>query len=149
MAPRLSTLHKLVFDARVLALLTGAVCTPVALGLSLQIWPVGGPLVLYALVTAVFAYQRPESGWRWGLWTGAGHLATIVLVIVGTALLADTATFPSSFVRVSVIFGLGPAVAGALLGATGVKVLSEARYELFGLVLGVLLAGALLVTFLV
>lgn len=148
MRPARSRLTRFVTDLRTLALLTGAVCTPVALGLSLQIWPVGGPLVLYALVTAVFAYQRPESGWWWGLWTGAGHLAAILLVIVGTALVADTPRFPSSFVRVSAVFGLGPAVAGALLGATGVKVLSEARYELFGLVLGILLAGAVLVTFL-
>lgn len=143
-----SRLTKYVTDLRTLALLTGAVCTPVALGLSLQIWPFGGPLVLYAVVTAVFAYQHTESGWWWGLWTATGHLAALLLVIVGTALIADTSRFPSSFVRVSAIYGLGPAVAGALLGATGVKVLSEARYELFGLVLGLLLVGAVLVTFL-
>lgn len=144
-----SRLTKYVTDLRTLAFLTGAVCTPVGLGLSLQIWPVGGPLLLYALVTAVFAYQRPENGWWWGLWTGAGHLAALLLVIVGTALVADTTAFPSSFVQVSAIFGLGPAVAGALLGATGVKVLSEARYELFALVLALLLGGAVLVTFVV
>lgn len=147
MAARLSTLLRYVVDVRTLALLAGAVCTPVALGVSLQLWPLWAPMLLYALLTAVFAYRRPESGWLWGLWTTGGHVLALLLVAILNVLASEATGFAGSgtwpFLRVAGLFGLAPAFVGACLGGAAVGVLAKARYELFVLIIGaiVLLSG--------
>lgn len=149
MAAALSRLLRYAVDRRTIAFLTGAVLTPVALGLSLQFWPIGAPLLIYAGATAVFAYREPEKGWRWGLWTGGGHLAAVLLVAL-VSLIAGGGTASSGawpFLRIATIFGLLPAVAGACLGGAAIEFLSQVRYELFGLVLFLLLAASVVLLF--
>lgn len=107
------------------AALLGALLTPVATGLSLQLLPMVPPLLLYAVVGLFYGYRWPELSWRWGLWISLGIL--LVTTVVGVGLLVGVGLPEGSasrrlsavleFVRVTGIFTVIPGFLGSCGGA--------------------------------
>ena len=67
----------------VLAALVGAALTPVATGISLQLLPFVGPLLLYAAVGFLFARHQPSVSWKVGIWLTVGLLSLALIVTLG------------------------------------------------------------------
>ena len=105
-----------------LALLIGAILTPVAVGLSLQLLPVVPALLIYALIAGIIAFRNPDQSWEWGLWAFGGMIVALmlaILIIGGVAIWSgdqiDALSIWGMFEATSV-FGLLPALVGGCLG---------------------------------
>jgi len=129
-----------------LVLLIGALLTPVATGLSLQLLPMGPPVLIYALVAGFFAFRHPEQNWQWGLWTAGGMLvALMVVLLIGGSFMWWTGNNVDpgagwGIVKVTLVFGFAPALAGGCLGGIGGSLLARQSYKQFVVVLAVLTA---------
>ena len=106
------------------AVFLGALATPVAMGLSLQVLPFLSAALLYAILSAILGYIRPEPSWRWGLWTTGGMLLATLLLAAATALrpppIMAEGSLPFSalldFLRVTALFAYIPGVVGGCAG---------------------------------
>lgn len=133
-----------------LALLIGALLTPVATGLSLQIFPMGAPALVYAFVAGFFAFRHPEQDWQWGLWAAGGMVVALMgVLLIGGSFMWWTGNSVDlgggwSIVKVTLIFGFVPALAGGCLGGAGGSLLARGSYNKFAVVIAVL--SAVLIT---
>lgn len=107
-------------NPKVMLALVGAALTPVATGISLQLAPFIGPLLLYAAVAFLFARRASSLAWKVGIWLTGGLLALTLLVTL--AMLGLSAVKGSlrseyfagvwSFVWVTLLFTGVPALLG-------------------------------------
>ena len=67
-------------NPKVMLALVGAALTPLATGISLQLAPFVGPLLLYAAVAFLFARRAGSLSWKVGIWLTGGLLALTLLV---------------------------------------------------------------------
>ena len=136
------------------ALILGGLLTPVAIGLSLQLFPLGAPMLLYAGLAAVFGYLRPSQSWEWGLWTSGGILLALALALVLGSL---ASLFSSDFVgigaswdmiRVTLLFGFLPALFGGCLGGVTGILIAHDQYRNAAVVTAVVVAFAVVASLL-
>lgn len=132
--------------SRGVALLVGGLLTPVAMGLSLALFPVGATMLVYAFAGGVFAFRQPAQGWQWGLWVVGGLLLLTTLTLIGVLLFTSRGfeVFSSNggFLEVMLLFGLVPAVVGGCLGGTTGSLLAGNRYKRAGLAITVIIVIA-------
>lgn len=139
------------WKASVLAVLVGALLTPVATSLSLQLMPLGAPMIIYGFAAAVFAYLRPSQNWEWGLWTSSGMLAALAVVIVLSPVAAVVSSGSVSLralwdmTRITLLFGFIPALFGGCLGGVTGILLAHRQYRNAAVVGGGLIAIAFVV----
>lgn len=132
-------------------MLVGALLTPVAIGLSLQLMPLGAPMIVYGLAAAVFAYLRPSQNWEWGLWTSGGMLVALAVVILLSPVAAVVSSGSVSLrtlwdmVRITLLRGFVPALFGGCLGGVTGILLAHRQYRNAAVVGGGLIAIAFVV----
>ena len=116
------TISSKLIGAEGLALLIGAILTPVAIGLSLQFLPVIPALLIYGIIAGFFAFRNPHQSWEWGLWAFGGMVIALLIgiLMVGSVALWNGEQMDVSSVwgtlRATSIFGFIPALAGGCLG---------------------------------
>lgn len=128
-----------------LALLVGGMLAPVAMGLSLAVFPIGGAILVYALASGIFAFWHPDESWEWGLRIALGFLVASLIVLTGVLVFTDTSLemgSGSGFIKATLIFGLGPAVVGGCLGGMSGSMLAHKRYKRAGIALLALIVAA-------
>jgi len=119
------------------AAVVGALLTPPGAGLSLQLWPLVAPALLFALVGLFLGYRSPRLAWRVGLWMGVGlfliclTLGVIVLgILVATGGgLADVDAGTFDFARVTLLLVGLPGLVGGCLGGWCGALLARRRAD--------------------
>jgi len=107
-------------NPKVMLALVGAALTPVATGISLQLAPFIGPLLLYAAVAFFFARRWFPLSWKVGIWltggllaiTGLVALALLVIKALKGGLHSEYFAGVWSFVWVTLLFSGVPALLG-------------------------------------
>jgi hypothetical protein len=99
----------------------GAVLTPPGAGLSLQVWPLFGPALLFALAGLFMGYRSPRVAWRVGLWMVLGLLGatlTVAAIVAGMVIARGGSVGSGSldFARITLLFVALPGLVGGCLG---------------------------------
>lgn len=122
---------KSLFMAKVLSVILGALLTPVAMGLSLQLFPIVPSLLIFALIAGFFAYRYPKQNWKWGLWPAGGMvLAFVVVLLIGSGFIlwsGENVDLQAGWgmTKATLGFGIAPGVVGGCLGGTMGSFLSK------------------------
>ena len=136
--------------SRALALLVGGLMTPVVMGLSLALFPIGAAMLAYAVAGGAFAFRQPDQSWQWGLWVASGLLLASALALTAASIFTNSGLGVGSnggFIRATLVFGLAPAVIGGCLGGASGSLLARKRYKLAGVTITVLIVVAVALPF--
>lgn len=128
-----------------IALLVGVILTPIAIGLSLQLLPIGAPLLLYTLIGGIFAYLKPKQSWQWGFWTAGGMLIAIASVQLFAPMLSGgriELAF-NEFTRITLLLGFLPALVGGCSGGIIGHELAHSNYKRAVSIIGLVLTVAI------
>lgn len=128
-----------------IALVVGVILTPIAIGLSLQLLPIGAPLLLYAIIGGIFAYLKPVQSWQWGFWTAGGMLIAIASVQLFAPMLSGgriELAF-NEFTRITLLMGFLPALLGGCAGGLTGRDLAHSNYKRAGGIIGLILTIAI------